>query len=191
MPEERGAAARIIGTILSIIGYLWLAFAVLTWVGAANLLGMSGGLAAGMGSFAVPAIVLIAAGRAIRRRAAPGPEPALTTAPPPVVASPPSTWYQPAPPAPAPAPPAPGPAAPVPPPPAPAPAPRLTEAPAPVPVPAAGSDPTSPEPMADPSATRYEELPLEWVKPRTSGEMVAEARKRWSSKPAGPGESKP
>jgi len=58
-----------LGRILSWIGYVWFVFAVLWGMGVIEALGISGPVVSDIGGTVFPAIILIGAGRVLRRRA--------------------------------------------------------------------------------------------------------------------------
>jgi len=71
MADREQSPAATLGAALSWIGYVWFVFAVLWGLGAIQALGVSGPIASGIGTTIFPAIVMIGVGRAIRRRARP------------------------------------------------------------------------------------------------------------------------
>ncbi|HET7846606.1 MAG TPA: hypothetical protein VFL72_03875 [Acidimicrobiia bacterium] len=171
MAERESNPSATLGTVLSWIGFLWLGFAVLWGMGAIDMLGFSGSLASAIGSTVFPAIILIGIGRALRRRALASGEtirPDVSQVPgatPPIIPETRPRYDPPRPTTPA-APPKP---APTPPPP-------------PKPVVAEPAEAVLPddqglrsEPGQDPGLTPSA--------PKTSQELIEEARRRWGTRP--------
>jgi hypothetical protein len=78
-------AAGCLGRALTVIGMIWIGFVVLGGIGLFSELGWSGGFAAGLGGSIVPGLFLIFAGRALRRRSearSPSPNAPAGTTPP-------------------------------------------------------------------------------------------------------------
>lgn len=69
MSDSEQNPASALGTVMSWIGSLWVVFAVLWGVGVIEALGVSGPIASGLGSTIFPALVLIGVGRLLRKRA--------------------------------------------------------------------------------------------------------------------------
>jgi hypothetical protein len=146
-----------LGRVLTILGTLWLGFVVLAGIGVLSDVGISEGFFAGAFGSAIPGVLLLWAGRALRRRArtmatqiepAPVPDPtekrvptirieSMQTETPPAPSPPPPTIIKPAP----------------------KPAPSPTEASAVEPV-------DLPPPLVPPE-------------PKTSRQLIDEARKKW------------
>ena len=68
MADGEQSSTATLGRILSWIGYLWVVFAVLWGVGVVEAIGISGSVASGIGRSIVPAIILIGIGRVMRKR---------------------------------------------------------------------------------------------------------------------------
>jgi type IV secretory pathway VirB10-like protein len=69
MADQNVNAVGCLGNILTTFGFLWIGFIVLVGMGVLSETGMSGGFAAGIGGSILPGLLLLAAGRAVRRRA--------------------------------------------------------------------------------------------------------------------------
>jgi type IV secretory pathway VirB10-like protein len=69
MADQNLNAVGCLGRALTLIGILWAGLVVLGGVGVLSELGMSGAFLAGFGGSLIPALLLLAAGRALRRRA--------------------------------------------------------------------------------------------------------------------------
>ncbi|HET9203916.1 MAG TPA: hypothetical protein VFP67_12345 [Acidimicrobiia bacterium] len=147
-----------LGRLLTLLGVIWLGFVV--FAGIFGLRDDPGTIGALIGS-TIPALLFLAAGRALRRRAAAGKEEGPVTQP---VDRPFRTSRSPA------ESPAASPATPTRPASAPPSAPSRPERPAP-----------SAEPVADPLLQTPP--PLTPSPPKTSQEMIEEARKRWGRRP--------
>lgn len=155
MAEQRIDGAGCLGRVLTLVGVIWLAAVV--FAGLFGLRDDAGGLATLIGT-TIPALVLLAVGRTLSRRAAERrdapslPEPATPSAPS-------ST----------------GPAAPQPP----RSAPSRAQPSEVLPKPVKPAPQSAPEPEA---ATKLPPPPTPPA-PKTSQEMIEEARKRWGSGP--------
>ncbi len=158
-------AAGCLGRVLTVVGTVWAVIAILASVGILNRFGLGSGFIATAAASLFPAFLLLAAGRALRRRsrATRVDQPAPTRAGSKRV---PSSRQTPAQQAPIPAP--------VPPKPA-APAPRTKPAAIDGPGPTPPAAPTPSDAPADPLPT----API--GHPKTSGELIEEARRRWGS----------
>jgi len=155
-------AVGCLGRVLTILGTLWLGFLVLGGIGVLSNVGISEGFFAGAFGSAIPGVLLLWAGRALRRRArtmetqidpvAPAPMPGPTEKRVPTIRIESSQTEMPLPPIQPPPPPV---------------------RPAPKPVPPAQS-PQQPLPILD-------DLPPPLVppEPKTSRQLVDEARKKW------------
>jgi len=170
MAERESNPSATLGTVLSWIGFLWFGFAVLWGMGAIDMLGLSGSLASAIGSTVFPAIILIGVGRALRRRGLASEEtirPDVSQVPgatPPII---PDTRPRYDPPRPT------VPAAPKPAPPPMAPPKAVVVEPAEVALPDDQGVRSAPgqDPELTPSA------------PKTSQELIEEARRRWGTRP--------
>lgn len=69
MADQNANLVRLLGRVLTTVGLLWAALIVLAGMGILSELGMSGAFLAGLGGSIIPPILLLAAGRALRRRA--------------------------------------------------------------------------------------------------------------------------
>jgi len=69
MADQNVNAVGCLGSILTTLGLLWIGFIVLAGMGVLSELGMSGGFLAGLGGSILPGLLLLGAGRAVRRRA--------------------------------------------------------------------------------------------------------------------------
>ena len=166
-PEQSPSAT--LGRILSGIGYLWFLFAVMWGLGLIEALGVSGPVASNVGGTIFPAIILIALGRILRRRAQAGEEsirPDVSRAPVPL--TPPIL-------------PGSEPRFDVPPPvlpPTPRPKPRTSTPPKTV------VEPVEVAPAGVPShGPRTQDLDPTPGPPKTSQERIEEARRRWGTRP--------
>lgn len=163
-------AAGCLGRALTAIGAVWAVIAILASVGILNRFGLGSGFIATAAASLFPAFLLLAAGRALRRRsrAVRVDQPAPTRAGTKRVPSSRQTPAQQAPiPAPVPTSPPPKPAAP-----SPAPKPEAqTESPEP-------TSPSAPTPSIAPTLPGRAG-PI--GRPKTSEELIEEARKRWGS----------
>ena len=165
MADSEQSSAATLGTALSWVGYAWFVFAVLWAMGAPQGLGVSGELASSIGSTIFPSIVLIGVGRALRRRARVVESPDSFGTPP-TVPRPDASYELTPPPAPAP------------------PKPARTVAPpkkvvaAPTPVVTAPEPGVEPPPSEEPGPVTKPAAP-----PKTSQELIEEARQRWGIRP--------
>lgn len=163
-------AAGCLGRILTAIGAVWAVIAILASVGILNRVGLGSGFVATAAASLFPAILLLAAGRALRRRSRaarvdlPAPKgPGAKRVP--------SSRQTPAQQAPIPAP------VPTPPPPKPAAAAPRPQAVAP----SGGLEPTSTT-APTPSEVPTDPGPAAPIgRPKTSEELIEEARKRWGT----------
>lgn len=159
-------AAGCLGRVLTAVGTVWAVIAILASVGILNRFGLGSGFIATAAASLFPAFLLLAAGRALRRRSrvtrVDQPAPTRTGS-----KRVPSSRQTPAQQAPIPAPAPPKPAA--------APAPRAKPAGIDIP------EPTPPD-TATPSEASADQLPAVPIgHPKTSEELIEEARKRWGS----------
>lgn len=149
-----------LGRVLTILGTLWLGFVVLAGIGVLSDVGISEGFFAGAFGSAIPGVLLLWAGRALRRRArtmeaqiepvAPAPVPGPTEKRVPTIRIESMQTETPS--------------APSPPPPT-----IIKPAPKPVPYP---TEPSAVEPVDLPP-------PLIPPEPKTSRQLIDEARKKW------------
>jgi hypothetical protein len=168
MADGEQSSTATLGRILSWIGYLWLVFSVLWGLGVAEAIGISGSFASTIGRSVFPAIILIGVGRVMRKRSQPAPDqpqpdvsPPLGPMPPILPDERPVLSYSP------------------PTPPAPKPSPRPTPQPV-KPVVAPSESMTNAGQSAEPSSV---DAVAPSPKPRSSQEMIDEARQRWGSRP--------
>jgi len=168
MADGDQSSTASLGKILSWIGYLWVAFALLWGLGVLEAIGISGSIASGIGRSVVPAIILIGVGRVMRKRSQADPnqpQPDVTRPPeatPPILSDDRPVFSYP--------------------PPAP-PAPRPSDRPAPQAkqpaVPPAESMTTSAESEEPPPSDPGVPAP----KHKTSQQLIDEARQRWGTRP--------
>jgi len=69
MTDQNANAVGCLGRMLTFFGMVWIAIIVLGGIGVLSRLGMSGDFLAGFGGSIIPALFLLGAGRALRRRA--------------------------------------------------------------------------------------------------------------------------
>lgn len=69
MAEQNVNPVALLGRLLTFLGVVWFGIIVLGGIGLLSELGMSGDFLAGIGGSIIPALILVAAGRALRRRA--------------------------------------------------------------------------------------------------------------------------
>ena len=69
MTEQNVNLLALLGRLLTFVGVVWFGIIVLGGIGLLSELGMSGDFLAGVGGSVIPALILLAAGRALRRRA--------------------------------------------------------------------------------------------------------------------------
>jgi hypothetical protein len=69
MAEQNVNPLAVLGRLLTFFGVVWFGIVVLGGIGLLSELGMSGDFLAGVGGSVIPALILITAGRALRRRA--------------------------------------------------------------------------------------------------------------------------
>lgn len=167
--EQNPRAA--LGTVLTWVGSVWVVFSVLWGLGVLQAIGISGTVASEVGGTIFPAIVLIGIGRALRRRArvdpnvivpdvspAPRPTPPILPRPDTRVDFPPPVL----PPAPKPAPP------------------RTLASQRAVVVAPVTEQPDSTQTREVPPIDELDPTP---GTPKTSQELIEEARKRWGTRP--------
>ncbi len=174
-------AAGCLGRVFTAVGVVWLMIAILVSLGVLNRSGFGGGVIAVMAGSIFPALLLIAAGRALRRRSRlattnqqiPSPQPGRSPK------RVPTSRVEPAQKAPLPPPP---PVTQVPTPVVQKPAPRPAETMAPIPEPTTSSTPAPsvPAPVTPPS--RVPGSARSAAPPKTSRELIEEAHKRWGIK---------
>ena len=167
-PEQSPAAT--LGRVLSWIGYVWFVFAVLWGLGAIQALGVSGPIARGIGTTIFPAIVMIGVGRAIRRRARPAedsirPDVAAPIRTPPILPRTGAGYELPRPTVP-----------------------TAPKPPRPVTAPKKAADKPMEVAAAQESGENTTPSELESVakpagRPKTSQELIEEARRRWGTRP--------
>jgi hypothetical protein len=170
MTDREQDPTAALGRVLSWIGYLWFVFAVLWGMGVIEALGLSGSVASGIGGTVFPAIILIGVGRVLRRRArsaeesirpdvsrGPEPTPPILPGPDPRVNFPPPQ----------------APRAPRPPPRTVTPPQAVVVEPTEAGFPGGEAQQSSPDQDLDPTTGS----------PKTSQELIEEARRRWGSRP--------
>jgi len=69
MADQNVNPLALLGRLLTFLGVVWFGVIVLGGIGLLSELGMRGGFPAGVGGSVIPALILLAAGRALRRRA--------------------------------------------------------------------------------------------------------------------------
>ncbi len=167
MADGEQSSTATLGRILSWIGYLWVLFAVLWGLGVVEAIGISGSVASSIGTSIVPAIILIGVGRVMMKRSKVDPNeirPDVASGsvptPPILPGDTPVLSYSPPPPS----------------------NPRPPQRPTAPPKPAV--EPVMVEPVAtNESSGDSGEGGVPLPKPKTSQELIDEARKRWGARP--------